>query len=133
MVLADSFKGQSFYTVLNKLIPELGTCDRGNLITKVVPSLKYVIMMFDEDKPGTIPLKEVMMNGESKEAKAALEGAARKLQADECVNIQFTSGTTGQPKAASLTHFSLINAAHGFGRSIQLSGEVSANVPLTFG
>ncbi|KAF9250418.1 hypothetical protein DTO027I6_4047 [Penicillium roqueforti] len=54
---------------------------------------------------------------------ATLEHAERQVTPQDVVNLQFTSGTTGSPKAAMLTHTNLINNAQFVGRAMQLTPE----------
>ena len=69
--------------------------------------------MADTDEPGCLTLNEVRALGGPVEA-ARLAELSELLQPDDPINIQFTSGTTGSPKAATLTHHGLINNAFFF-------------------
>ena len=83
-----------------------------------VPSLRTIIM-FGMKRPnvtfsGTYPLAEVLGMG-TKETKRRMEKTAAECRPDDPFNIQFTSGTTGSPKAATLSSFGLINSAYMWG------------------
>ncbi|WAQ98781.1 ACSF2-like protein [Mya arenaria] len=86
------FKDQDYYDIL-------------------LPSLKHVIMMGDDDHPGTWKFSDVMSAG-SDEQRRSIVDLQDRLQFDEAINIQFTSGTTGFPKGATLSHHNIVNNAY---------------------
>ncbi len=53
-----------------------------------------------------------------------------KLDADQVFNIQFTSGTTGTPKGATLTHFNIVNNGFFVGEGMRLTAEDSICIPV---
>jgi fatty-acyl-CoA synthase len=68
---------------------------------------------------------------------AALAERAGTLSADDPINIQYTSGTTGHPKGATLTHHNILNNAHFIGEICDYTAadRICVPVPLyhTFG
>jgi fatty-acyl-CoA synthase len=75
-----------------------------------VPELRTVIHLGDEAIPGMMALSEVMELADDK-SRLTLDAIAQRADFDAPINIQFTSGTTGAPKAATLTHHNMINNA----------------------
>nr|XP_054754236.1 medium-chain acyl-CoA ligase ACSF2, mitochondrial-like [Lytechinus pictus] len=73
-----------------------------------LPDLKSIIMMGEEHHPGTFLFGDVMDMGGSEEHDV-IDRCRKSLQFDDVANIQFTSGTTGDPKATGLTHFHIVN------------------------
>src|SRR5262245_58853641 len=103
--------------MLRELAPETASSPPGRLRAAHLPHLRVLIHLGDTDEPGFIPLGAVQDRGGTAEY-ARLEQLAETLQPDDPINIQFTSGTTGSPKAATLTHHGILN--NGF-----FSGEVA--------
>jgi len=110
LVTANRFKTTDYIGMLRTLAPELAHCAPGALRAANLPHLTTVIHVGDNDEPGFFRLASVMEMGGDAE-RARLTELAATIQADDPVNIQFTSGTTGSPKAATLTHQSLLNNA----------------------
>ncbi|XP_074644186.1 medium-chain acyl-CoA ligase ACSF2, mitochondrial-like [Tubulanus polymorphus] len=113
LVAGMEFKGIDHYSILRDTIPELASSQPGLLECKSLPSLKAIIMMRKNDEipqPGTLSVKDLLNIGTTKQL-SQIRDLQDKIQSDEPANIQFTSGTTGKPKAAVLTHHNLVNNA----------------------
>ena len=82
----------------------------GGIKSKRLPDLSTVIML-DSKLPGTFHMDEVMQAGDSSHMKQ-LRALQQTLSCNEPVNIQFTSGTTGSPKGATLSHRNIVNNAN---------------------
>lgn len=110
VVLARTFKSSDYLEMLRSLAPELDDCEPGRLSAAKLPQLKHVIVMSDEPQPGTFTFKEVQaLGGPAQQLR--LDAIAGSLDPDEPINIQFTSGTTGSPKGATLSHYNIVNNA----------------------
>ncbi len=81
--------------------------------------LRTVVQMGDEDEPGMMRFSELVRMGGVAE-RARLAELAGELQFDDVINIQFTSGTTGLPKGAALTHHNILNNAFFSGEAMGL-------------
>lgn len=71
---------------------------------KDMPELQQVILLKDSTKPTTFPNYETLIQAGRKILDAELKSAMNDSSSDDVCNLQFTSGTTGSPKAAMLTH-----------------------------
>lgn len=108
IISAESFKSSKYLDMLNELSPELKHCKAGSLDSHKLPHLKIVIRMGQSQTSGMFNFDNVCLLGSDKEY-VQLEQFRINLQPDDAINIQFTSGTTGQPKGATLTHCNILN------------------------
>ena len=108
LITETRFKSSDYIGMLQSLAPELATASCGDLHAERLPALRTVIQLGSENIPGMFSLEQVAgrLDEESLQRLAAI---AQQLDFDAPVNIQFTSGTTGAPKAATLTHHNMIN------------------------
>ncbi|GAB1601563.1 acyl-CoA synthetase family member 2, mitochondrial-like isoform X1 [Argonauta hians] len=111
IVIATPFRDQNYYEILRQLLPDLHSVTPGDVKAKRLPSLKVIIAMGDKEMPGTLPFQDVFQAGTSKGVQN-IANLQKKLQFDDPVNIQFTSGTTGKPKGATLSHHNILNNSY---------------------
>ncbi|XP_038558109.1 medium-chain acyl-CoA ligase ACSF2, mitochondrial-like [Micropterus salmoides] len=113
VVCPTRFKTQNFCEMLREICPEIDTTPEGMIKSSRVPDLRMVIVT-DSRQPGMLHVDDVMQAAESRHHKE-LTDLQSKLSSDEPINIQFTSGTTGSPKGATLSHHNIVNNAYFIG------------------
>lgn len=129
IVLASHHKKSNYIQFLNDLAPEIKTSKFGSLKSKRLPTLKYLVRIDDEPTPGMINYKDVITMGGSKDF-SNLHRIMNITSPDDATNIQFTSGTTGHPKGATLTHFNLINDSFFVGQRVGYTEKDSICLPV---
>jgi len=111
IIAAERFKSSEYLKIIQELAPELETCEPGKLASVKLPSLEMVIRMGEGKTPGMYNFEEVChLGGEDDFIRLRMLQAG--LDPHDAINIQFTSGTTGNPKGATLTHHNIVNNAH---------------------
>ena len=110
LITASQFKGSNYIEMLNSLAPELKHCDSGKLSAKALPNLKNVIRIGDKVSARMFSFPDIMRMAMPAH-ELELNAIAANLNAEQDINIQFTSGTTGNPKGATLTHKNILNNA----------------------
>ncbi|TAL93059.1 MAG: AMP-binding protein [Paraburkholderia sp.] len=130
IVSAHSFKSSMYLEMLQELAPELATHAPGELRAARLPALRYVIRMCDTETPGMLTFSDVIEQGRASLDVARLDAIGATLSAHEPINIQFTSGTTGNPKGATLTHSNVVNNARYIAMAMRLSEHDSLCIPV---
>ena len=131
LILAPAFKTSDYLGMINALAPELAASAPGRLAAARLPDLRWVVRLEAARTPGMANFDDLLTPPTADEA-AALQALGARLDAREPINIQFTSGTTGAPKGATLTHRNILNNGRFVGDAIRLApGErVCIPVPL---
>ena len=129
LVLVEHFKSSDFLETLRSLAPELDRCRPGALSSERLPHLRWVILLGTARGAGCLRFDELSHSVRPAE-KARLAALAQELKPDDAVNIQFTSGTTGAPKGATLSHFNILNNGYFVGRALRLGPRDRMCIPV---
>jgi fatty-acyl-CoA synthase len=129
LVFAPSFKGSDYAGMLASLIPELPRAEPGGLACGAFPELRLLVQLGAEPLAGALSFGELSSAGHDLDD-AVPAAIRRRLDADQVFNIQFTSGTTGTPKGATLTHFNLVNNGFFVGERLRLTAADRICIPV---
>jgi len=129
LITAAQFKTSDYLGMLAQLAPELGSSAPGELRSTKLPQLRTVIRMGAAKSPGMFNFDDVCaLGGEAERARLGEIGA--RLSPSDAINIQFTSGTTGNPKGATLTHRNILNNGKCVGDGMGLTERDRLCIPV---
>jgi fatty-acyl-CoA synthase len=129
LITDESFKTSDYLGMLNTLAPELEYCAPGALASTKLPKLKHVIRMGTSSSAGMHNFDQICELATDAD-RAALLGLQTQLKPDDAINIQFTSGTTGNPKGATLSHCNILNNGYLTGEAMRLTPADKLCIPV---
>ncbi|MCK9550992.1 AMP-binding protein [Aquamicrobium sp.] len=130
LVLAERFRGSDYAAMMAALLPEL-SASGGEISSALLPQLRHLIVMSEDARPGMHRFRDVEVKGAGVTA-GELDAFSARLDRLDPINIQFTSGTTGRPKGATLTHRNIVNNAAFVTGALKLGAEDRLCIPVPF-
>jgi fatty-acyl-CoA synthase len=129
LITADRFKSSDYTGMLNQVIPSLSTADKADIRSSYLPDLRQIIRIDPNPVPGMYTWNE-LLSVSSRINKEQLEERAASLSFEDPINIQYTSGTTGYPKAATLSHHNILNNGYFVADLMRLSENDRLVIPV---
>ena len=141
LVMARGYKVNNYLDTLRQLAPEIDRPGQaGDLTSLRLEHLKHVIVLDELSLPvheaakQALPARAMRFKDFLQQAgpaqHARLKDLSAALDPDDAINIQFTSGTTGKPKGATLSHFNIVNNARFAAKSMALTHEDRMCIPV---
>ncbi len=129
LIAAKAFKSSDYASMIRTLAPELANCEPGRLRAAKLPHLRSVVIMDDQPGAGAYSFGALRsLGGPAQQLR--IPEIDKTLGPDDAINIQFTSGTTGMPKGATLSHYNIVNNARFVTDRIGLSETDRLAIPV---
>ena len=131
LCLTNGWRDSDYIAMVNELVPELKTSNRGQIDSEKFPFLKYVVHIGQQKHRGMFSFNELLLLGQHTDS-AQLCEIESSLDTNDVVNMQYTSGTTGFPKGVMLSHRNILNNGWNIGENQRLTEKdiVCLPVPL---
>ncbi len=129
LIAAERYKTSDYVGMIEDLAPEVAASAPGTLASAALPALRALIKIGGEARPGWLAFDEVAERAREADL-AGVEAVGRRLKAGDAINIQFTSGTTGSPKGATLSHRNILNNGYFVGAAMGLRADDRLCIPV---
>ncbi len=129
IIIAAAFKTSDYTGMLQTLAPELQQCAPGQLKAEKLPALTTVIRIGADKVAGMLSWDELMTLG-TPVSDEQLQTRQRQQEFDDSINIQYTSGTTGFPKGATLSHHNILNNGYFVARLQGFTSDDKVCIPV---
>ena len=129
LLLSPAFKSSDYIGMVRTLLSGSAFQGDGRVSCAALPDLEWVIQLGNTDIPGFLGFPALLARA-SDALEGTLEDVQQQLDPDSPINIQFTSGTTGLPKGATLSHFNIVNNGFFVGEGMHLTARDRVCVPV---
>lgn len=128
LIMMPTFKTTDYLEMIRCIAHEVSHAVPGRLESARLPSLKTVVQIGSDTVPGFMRFSDLLAMGDP--ADQAVHSLEARLRNTDAINIQFTSGTTGSPKGATLTHRNVLNNGFFIGEAMRLSPDDRLCIPV---
>lgn len=130
LALIEQFKSSQYDAILGEVWPGVASARVGALKSERFPKLQHLIRLRGSSHPAMMSWDALIRPETSSAQRRLLKAAAERPGPNDAINLQYTSGTTGNPKGALLTHRNLLLNAYYAGQGQRLSDTDRICIPV---
>jgi fatty-acyl-CoA synthase len=131
LLLIESFRDNNYLAAIRQICPEVENSEPGALQSQNLPMLRRVIFIGGPAPKGMIAWDDMVGTGDQVPVESLRERESQ-LEFDDAINIQYTSGTTGFPKGATLSHHNIVNNALLIANAMRFTNRDRLCIPVPF-
>jgi len=131
LLLIQGFRDADYVSIVNGLCPELISGKPRQVSSTSLPYLKNLIFVGEGRPTGMLHWNDLREMGRGI-SQADLHQREASLSCEDPINIQYTSGTTGFPKGATLSHHNIVNNGLLVSRSMKFTNHDRLCIPVPF-
>jgi fatty-acyl-CoA synthase len=129
LIYDEKTKYADYLAMLNELMPNLKYAIKGEINSIVIPNLTTIISLGNDNEKAIHTWDDYMKKADNV-SPDVLEEISKELTFDQAINIQYTSGTTGFPKGATLSHHNILNNGYFVTESLHLTHKDKMIIPV---
>ena len=131
LVMIRGFRDNDYIEILFGMSPQARNSRPGEFCSEHLPNLKNLVFIGEGAPEAMLKWDEMLANGDAVPVEE-LRKRESTLAPHDAINIQYTSGTTGLPRGATLSHYGVVNNGLLIGDAMKITYADKICIPVPF-